>query len=232
MFFNFFRPATEKFEDPKLKEFRASEHAQLKDRTEAGFFPVPDAYLAQYSGPGTTKFHSMAFDFTSGAFRSLVIKVLPLRHSIKEFALWSLINHGLSCPSVVFDDACRRLQEITDAAIRDIPTELLVYLASTDSEYSINSSINENLESLKEMLDHDWHHPAVVRYRRLAHDYLECLNESGRLAFAEAMYRLWHTELMLNDKVAPVALDVFPSIALRENEIEEAHRAMRREFAR
>ena len=114
--------------------------------------------------------------------------------------------------------------------IKEIPSRLLLYFwFDRRGNFDLRKSKEGNLAELHEVIAGNYLHPFFVTHAKSACEYIERLTDATYRAFTTALERLDEVGLMYNGEVSPVALDAFPSLVARKQEIEKLHRLMIRE---
>jgi hypothetical protein len=131
------------------------------------------------------------------------------------------------------DHISRDFLDFLDAAISETPTDLLVLIGLDKVDFQLldalrvskdrHATVQEALEQANSFGIH-----SLYRYAsRLLSEHCEQLDEAGHLAFIRAALALHRIGLFHENHVSPVAIDFFPSLALREDEISARRLALK-----
>jgi hypothetical protein len=122
-------------------------------------------------------------------------------------------------PTEILSITCKNTFDTLDAAIADMPTDLLVVSHGSTRDYDL-TDIDKALSHAADVEADGSLHSLVRYHARLLREHL---SEGGRtriVALQQAMVALDAIILFEKEKVSEVALDVFPSLTTRQKELE------------
>jgi len=200
-------------------EFDLARENQINCRQMGAYFPIPDELLEASDAAFEGDYKSTAFARLIPTFHKLISPIAYLHSSAKAVFLFDLEYRRVS-PSEAFEAVSRSFFEIIDASIDDISTDLLILsVGGTGGGF--------DFDFLAEVSENDVSRHSLVRYHaRLLREHLSNGGRGRLTAFRRAITAIKGTGLFLEDEVAPLALDFFPSLARREDELLERREAL------
>jgi hypothetical protein len=217
-----------------MKALKARQQAQLNNRSMEDFIPVSDYSIDRSREAYEATYRSMGFQSFIAGFQHRAAPVIYLHAAARAtFLLDCERGNGPVGPSETFNHVSQEWLELLDAAIADIPTDLLVLIAADKTI----SFLSRELQSARtgeaivriasdEERD-DWRHSLIRLGCRLLRDHCKTQDRASFLAFRRAVLSLDGIGLFENDAVSPLALDFFPSLAMREHELLDRRNALK-----
>lgn len=206
-------------EEPDKAWFEKASEAQMRGRAKGAYIPVADELLESSDAAFEGQYKSFAFASLITTYRRLVSPIIYLHSSAKAMFLIEQECGGLhKGPSHVFGIVSADLLEVLDAAIDDIHTDLLILSDRDAFAFGDLDDRGAVLANAAEVEAGDYH--SLSRYHaRLIREHL---SEGGRtrfLAFCRAIVALRPIGLFHEGQVGPLALDMFPSLGRRTDEL-------------
>ncbi|SEO07947.1 hypothetical protein SAMN05444123_101199 [Rhodopseudomonas pseudopalustris] len=195
---------------------------QTASRQTGAYIPVPERWIAESDAAFERQYRSSAFERLIPAHQQQIAPIIFLHSSAKAMLLAHFEGNGPASPSVLFESLSRCFFESVDATIDDICTDLVVLADNDPSDLE-----DPNLLSNASLVENDEGCHSLQRYHaRLLRQHLSGRGRSGLVAFRQALTALRATGLFKGNEIAPLAIDFFPSLAHRENELLERRAAL------
>jgi hypothetical protein len=221
-------------EGASLKSFKARQKSQLNDRSMDAFYPVNDYVIDRSHDAYKATYRSIGFQSFIAGFQHRAAPVIYLHAAARAMFLLDCENGSAPVgPSQTFNHVSEELLELLDAAIADIPTDLLVLMAADNTiSFLIRelraTRIGEAIIKIAADEERDEsRHSLIRRGCRFLRAHCEARDQAGFLAFRRAVLALDGIGLFENDAVSPLALDFFPSLAMREHELLDRRNALK-----
>lgn len=205
-------------QEPEKTWFEKLSEAQLNGRSQAGYLPVAESLIEESDKAYGAEYQSNAFTSLIPSFRGAVSQLIYLHSSAKAMFLLEQ-ESGLSpiAPSQVFGAVSAEFLEMLDAAIDETHTDLLI-LSGANRDIDLGSR-GAVLARAAEV-EHDDYYHSLWRYRaRLLRLHLSQGGRERFLAYRRATIALHSVGLFRESQVGPLALDMFPSLARRADEL-------------
>lgn len=205
-------------QEPEKTWFEKLSEAQLNGRSQAGYLPVAESLIEESDKAYGAEYESRAFTSLIPTYRGRVSPFIYLHSSAKVmFLLEQESGFSPMAPSQVFGSVSAEFLEMLDAAIDETHTDLLI-LAGVNRGEDLGSR-DAALARAAEVEREDGRH-SLWRYQaRLLRLHLSQGGRERFLAYRRAMGALHSVGLFHEGKVGPLALDMFPSLARRTDEL-------------
>lgn len=208
-------------DEPDTTWFENLSEAQMKDRSKAAYFPVPEKLLKGSNAAFEGEYKSFAFTSLITTYRRLVSPIIYLHSSAKAMFLVEGEcggHHATIGPSQVFGVVSADLLQILDAAIDDTHTDLLILSDRSASDFDLDDR-DAVLARAAGIEGGDYYHSLSRYHARLLRKHLSDGGRARFLAFRRAVIALRSIGLFHEDQVGPLALDMFPSLARRMDDL-------------
>lgn len=205
--------------EPEKAWFEKLSEGQMRDRAKGAYVPVSEELLEGSDAAFEGQYKSFAFTSLITTYRRVVSPIIYLHSSAKAMFLVEQECGGLhKGPSHVFGVVSADLLDVLDAAIDDIHTDLLILSDRNAFAFGNFDERGAVLAHASEVEVGDYH--SLSRYHaRLLREHL---SEGGRtrfFAFRRAIMALGSIGLFHEGEIGPLALDMFPSLARRTDEL-------------
>jgi hypothetical protein len=204
-------------------QFEILSQIQLMGKMLTEYHPVwqSDFERSEFSYSG--KVRSVALSSLISGYKKITSPIIYMYSSSLFMVMRSMPDAVPVSPSFLFDEACARVLEIIDSEIDEMPSDLLVLHA----RHSIISSPNLRgdvdrvtlIREIRESLASEDLHSHVRYYLGLLQDHLEGCRQSNFIAFKMSVDAIDRVGIFHENKVSDFALDVFPSLRRRVDEL-------------
>jgi hypothetical protein len=215
-------------------QFKARQQSQLINHPMDPFFPVSDYAIDRSRNAYKATYHSMGFQSFIAGFQQRAAPIIYLHAAARAmFLLECEQGGGPVGPSETFNHVSDELLQLLDAAIAEIPTDLLVLIEAGHTITFLTrelqtARIGGAIIKIAADEERDESRHSLIRLGcRLLRTHCETRDQAGFLALRRAVLAIDGIGLFENDAVSPLALDFFPSLAMREHELLDRRNALK-----
>jgi hypothetical protein len=198
--------------------FQINAELKMNGRRDDQYHPVSPKAFDQSELDYAAEYRSRGFSSMLPNYREARATIIYLHSSAK---LMYLAYQGCGMqvgPSEVFAGVSRDHLELLDAAIADTPNDLLILTCRNPRDFDLDDH-EEALRNAAEIQNDDHHHSLHRYHGRLLIEHLSSGGRARLLAFRRAMAALDDIDLFHEGGVGPLALDFFPSLFARADEL-------------